>query len=197
MVAFALYTHSDSGTSARVFLRDVPTESAGRHVEATIQLQPPTAADEAEWFSVTAWQGGDNLVVDRPEEIGPGRYRTTEPIPVDGNWKALLRLHEGRSLNALPLFLPADEAIPVGEVPASASFTRDFGNEHKLLQREQTGGSPVLVALAYSTVAAIALSLLALLAWGLHRLSFGPRRGRRRAASGRAVAARLSERGTP
>ena len=103
----------------------------------------------------------------------------------------------GNSLDALPIFLPEDEAIPVGEVPATSRFTRSFGNEHKLLQREQTGGSPVLVALAYSTVATIALSLLALLAWGLHRLSFGVGSGRRRAAAGRGVVPRLSQRGSP
>ena len=57
-----------------------------------------------------------------------------------------------------------------------ASFTASFRNEHKLLQREQTGGSPAVVALAYSVVVGIALGLLALLAWALHRLSFGAAR---------------------
>jgi hypothetical protein len=96
----------------------------------------------------------------------------------------MVRLHEGNSLTALPIYLPRDAAIPVGEVPAPPEFTRGFGNEHKLLQREQKGGSPLLVAVAYSTVAGIALSLLVLLAWGLHRLTLDgrsvPRRRRRR-----------------
>jgi hypothetical protein len=193
MTAFALYTPSDSGISATVALHDAPGEDGGRHVDAMIQLRPPDAADQAEWLSVTAWQGGEKLIVDRLEEVGPGRYRTTEPIPVDGNWKALLRLHSGRSLTALPIFLPRDAAIPVGEVPATSRFTRAFGDEHELLQREQTGGSPVVVAFAYSTVAAAALSLLVLLAWGLHRLSFGAGSGRRRARSRRQATPRLRE----
>jgi len=96
----------------------------------------------------------------------------------------MVRLHEGNSLTALPIYLPRDAAIPVGEVPAPAQFTRSFGNEHKLLQREQKGGSPLLVAVAYTAVASIALSLLVLLAWGLHRLALdgqtSPRRRRRR-----------------
>jgi hypothetical protein len=178
LVAYGLYTPTQEGVSAQVSLRDVGG-SAGREVEATVRLNPPDAAADAEWFDVTAWQGG-GLVVAPLERTGPGVYRSTEPIPVHGNWKAMIRLHDANSLTALPIYLPRDAAIPVGEVPAPAHFTRSFGDEHKLLQREQKGGSPLLVALAYSTVAAITLSLLALLAWALHRLSAGPRPARRR-----------------
>jgi hypothetical protein len=32
-------------------------------------------------------------------------------VPVDGDWKTLLRLHDGRTLAATPVFLPADAAI--------------------------------------------------------------------------------------
>lgn len=69
----------------------------------------------------------------------------------------------------------ADAAIPAAEVPARASFTRRFVDETQILQREQTGGSPGVVLAAYSVVIAITVSLLVLLAWSLHRLSFGPR----------------------
>ena len=195
LVAFALYTPSTSDTTARVALQDVPAEN-GRHVDATIRLDPPDAADDAEWLTVTAWQGGEELHVDRLDEVAPGVYRTTEPVPVDGTWKALLRLHEGNRLLALPIFLPTDEAIPVGEVPATARFTRGFEDEHLLLQREQTGGSPAVTVLAYTTVGLTALALLAAIAWGLHRLAFGPGAPRRREPSKRPVAPRLSEGGS-
>ena len=182
LVGYGLYTSPQQGVSAQVALHDIGGKN-GRGVEATIRVNPPDAAAGAEWFDVTAWQGG-GLVVDPLEQIGPGVYRTTEPIPVHGNWKTMVRFHKGNSLTALPIYLPRDAAIPVGEVPAPAHFTRSFGSEHKLLQREQKGGSPVLVAIAYSTVAGITLSLLALLAWALHRLSVGmgpaPRRQRLR-----------------
>ncbi len=178
LVLFGLYTQSDRGVSAKVALRTLPGGD-GRQVEARIAVSPPSAPLDAEWFDVTAWQGG-GLVVDPLERTGPGRYRTTEPIPVYGNWKTMVRLHKGNSLTALPIYLPRDAAIPVGEVPAPARFDRAFGNEHKLLQREQKGGSPLLVAIAYSTVVGISLGLLALLAWALHRLSFGPATARRR-----------------
>ncbi|HEY5942517.1 MAG TPA: hypothetical protein VIT89_06645 [Solirubrobacterales bacterium] len=178
LVAYGLYTPTQDGVSAQVALRDVGGAS-GREVEATVRMNPPDAAADAEWFDVTAWQGG-GLVVAPLEPTAPGVYRTSEPIPVHGNWKAMIRLHDGSSLTALPIYLPRDEAIPVGEVPATAQFTRSFDDEHQLLQRESKGGPPALVAVAYSTVVAIALSLLALLAWALHRLAAGPAASRRR-----------------
>lgn len=179
LVGYGLFTQSQQGVSAQVALKDV-SAAPNREVEAVVRMSPPDAAANPEWFDVTAWQGG-GLVVDPLKRIGDGVYRTTEPIPVHGNWKAMIRLHKGNSLTALPIYLPRDRAIPVGEIPAPDHFTRGFGNEHKLLQREQKGGSPLLVAVAYSAVAAIALALLVLLAWGLHRLALdGARAPRRR-----------------
>ncbi|HET8955038.1 MAG TPA: hypothetical protein VFN18_05205 [Solirubrobacterales bacterium] len=178
LVAYGLYAPTQEGVSAQVALHDVKS-GPDREVEAAVRMSPPDAAADAEWFDVTAWQGG-GLVVAPLERTGNGVYRTTEPIPVHGNWKAMIRLHDAGSLTALPIYLPRDEAIPVGETPAPAQFTRSFGDEHQLLQREQKGGSPLLVAAAYSTVAGIALLLLALLAWALHRLAVGLRPSRRR-----------------
>jgi hypothetical protein len=178
LVGYGLFTQAQQGVSAQVSLKTV-SGAPNREVQATIRMDPADAPANAEWFDVTAWQGG-GLVVDPLRQVGPGVYRTTEPIPVYGNWKAMVRLHKGNSLTALPIYLPRDAAIPVGEVPAPAHFTRSFGNEHKLLQREQKGGSPLLVALAYSVVASIALALLILLAWGLHRLALDGRTAPRR-----------------
>jgi hypothetical protein len=173
LIAYGLYTPTQQGVSAQVSLHEVGG-SGGREVQAVVRLEPPDAAADAEWFEVTAWQGG-GLVVAPLERTAPGVYRTTEPVPVHGNWKSMIRLHEDSSLTALPIFLPRDEAIPVDEIPAPARFTRSFGDEHQLLQRESKGGNPLLVALAYATVGAVTLSLLALIAWALDRLSVGTR----------------------
>lgn len=118
---------------------------------------------------MSAWQGG-GLVADRLERVGGGVYRTTEPIPVHGNWKALIRLHEGNSLTAVPLYLTEDPAIPAPEVAAPPQFERQFIADHKILQREQKDAAGWLTAFGYAVVVVIALSLLILLAWGLHRL---------------------------
>jgi hypothetical protein len=169
IVCFSLYKPADEGVRATVALTDVTT-GPEREVQATVRLDPPDAADDAEWLTATAWQGG-GLVVDRLERVGPGTYRTTEPIPVHGNWKALIRMHNGNSLTVAPIFLPEDQAIPAKEVPAEAQFTRTFVPDHEVLQREQKSSAPALTILAYGVVVVIALGLLALLAWGLHRLA--------------------------
>jgi hypothetical protein len=171
IVAFSLYAPADRGVRGSVTLAEVP--GASGEARAVVRLRPADAADGAEWLNVTAWQGG-GLVVEPLARVAPGRYRTEEPIPVHGNWKAMVRLHHGDSLTALPIYLPRDDAIPAAEVPAHESFTRPFVDETRILQREQTGGGPLLVAAAYSVVVAITLALLALLVWGLHRLAFGP-----------------------
>jgi hypothetical protein len=169
IVAFSLYKPAESGVSAQVALTPAPADG-GRMVNADVRLRPPGAADDADWLTATAWQGG-GLVVDRLKRVGEGHYRTTEPIPVYGNWKSLIRLHDGNSLTAVPIYLPEDKAIPADGVPARDHFTRTFVADHKLLQREQKTSAGWLAAVAYAIVVAIALALLALLAWGLHRLA--------------------------
>ena len=61
-------------------------------------------------------------------------------MPLYGSWKSLLRLHTGSELAIVPVFMPADEAIPAKEIPATAQFTREFKAEPEVLLREQTGG---------------------------------------------------------
>jgi hypothetical protein len=172
VVLVGLHKPAEEGVRGAVELREL-SAGAGRSVEARVRLDPPDAAAEAEWLTMTAWQGG-GLVVDQLEQVGPGAYRTTEPVPVHGNWKSLIRLHSGTSLTALPIFLPRDEAIPAEEVPATASFNRAFVPDQQILQREQKPASGWLTAAAYAVVIAISLALLALLAWGLHRLGATP-----------------------
>lgn len=155
--------------SADVAVRDT-SPAPKRQVEATVRLHPADAADGARWLTVTAWQGGGS-VVNKLELVRPGLYRTTRPIPVYGNWKSTIRLARGTAVQGLPLFLPKDSAIPVGEVPAKRRFTRSFVVDKTLLQREQKGDVPGLLTLiAYLTTLLIGLGLVATLGVGLRRL---------------------------
>jgi hypothetical protein len=170
LCAFALPMNGGPHVRAHITLRDL-TPPPHRMVAATIRLQPANAADDAEWFNVTGWQGGGS-VVDSLRRIGEGVYRTTKPIPVYGNWKVTLRLHKGRTVAGLPIFLPKDEAIPVNEVPAKPRFTRAFVRDKKNLQREQKQGVPgFLTTAAYLVVLAIGVGLISSLAWGLGRFA--------------------------
>ena len=167
-VALSLPKPPDEGVRGTVTLRELPSED-GREVAAQVRITPASAAADPEWLTLTAWQGGGS-VIDSLSEVRPGLYETNEPVPVSGNWKSLIRLHQGRSLIAIPVFLPEDTAIPAKEVPALSSFTREFRSDFEILQREQKDAPGWLTSAAYGIVVLIAFGFLCLLAWGLHRL---------------------------
>jgi hypothetical protein len=169
-VGYGLTTSEPEDTSATVALTQVQP-GPEREVAATVRLDPPDAADDARWLQVTAWQGG-GLVVNPLEEAGDGTWRTTEPIPVHDEWKAILRLHKDDTIAGVPVYLPEDEVIPAPGVPAEPRFQREFVTDKEILQRESKQDVATwLTTVAPLVVLAIALSLLALLAWGLARLS--------------------------
>jgi hypothetical protein len=167
-VANGLVIGVPSGATATVAL----TEAAAgprRTAHARITLTPPP--DRPAWLAVTGWQGGD-LHVQHLERTGAGTYRTTEPIPVHGTWKTLIRLHDGRTLAAVPLYLPADAEIGAAQVPAEASFTRPVQGERQILQRELNDDVPGWIWLAASSVVlACTLALILSLGWGVARVN--------------------------
>jgi hypothetical protein len=184
VIGWALPMSTTGPARAQVALKDIQTGTE-RTVAATIKMDPPGSVKDPEFMNVTAWQGGKTRVLDPLEQVGPDVYRTTKAIPVYGSWKATLRMQQGDALISMPIFLPRDQAIPAKEVPAEASFTRDFLRDKKVLQREQKQGVPGFLTLAaYLTVLAIALALIALIAWSLLRVDRGearsPRAGRTR-----------------
>jgi hypothetical protein len=192
---YGLDTKPATGVRASVALQDVSAPPK-RTVQATVRIDPPSAARNADWVSAIAWQGG-GLVVDSLHRAGPGVWRTTKPLPVHGKWKTLVRLHNRRSLIGLPLYMPEDRAIPAREVPALPRFTRTFELEKQILQREQKSGVPsMLPKLAYTAVGTITLGLILMLGWALARFgaSASPDGGERRRRI-RRPAARLAERG--
>jgi hypothetical protein len=177
VVAWALPVSSTGPDRAALTLTDA-RPAPNREVNATIRVSPKSAAQGANYFNVTAWQGGGS-VVDPLQRVGPGVYRTTVPIPVHGGWKAMVRLDRGRSIVSVPIYLPEDRAIPAAGVPAKASFTRPFVRDKKVLQREQKSGVPGGLALiAYLTVLAIVTGLFVLIAWVLLRLEGAERPSR-------------------
>jgi hypothetical protein len=166
-----------SGWSARVSLDEV-NGGPERTVDATVRINPAEVGEDPNWLSAIAWQGGEKLVLNDLEQISPGVWRTTEPVPVYGTWKALIRLHRDNVLSGVPIYLPEDTAIPAPAVPAKGSFERPFVDETQILQREQKDDVPgYLVALAYTVVAAIVLGLIALLGWVLFRVAREPEGG--------------------
>src|SRR5918994_3266058 len=170
VVGYGLQTDHVEGARAEVTLEDA-RPAPQREVNATVRIDPASAAEDADWVRGIAWQGG-GLVDAELEQTGPGTWRTTEPLPVYDGWKALIRVHRGESIAGVPVYLPEDPAIPAEEVPASDSFTRDLVPEKEILQRELKDDVPAaLTPIVYLTVGTVTLGLIVMLGWALARLA--------------------------
>jgi hypothetical protein len=125
---------------------------------------------------VLAWQGHlenqRGRVIDNLQKLGPGHYRSTQPVPVWGTWKTLLRVHDGHTMTAVPIYLAADPGIGAKEVPAEASFNRPFVPEITILQRERNPETPeALWTIGCLVVLVCTLTLIGGLSWGAGRIN--------------------------
>ncbi len=156
--------------SAEVTLADVPG-SGPREAVATVRFDPPAAASDPDWLYAIAWQGGEPLRVEELRETAPGTF-ATPPLPVGGTWKTAIRVQRGHEMGAIPIFAPADSAIPVSEISAPAAFERAFVSDREFLQRERRSDVPDWATTAFSLgVAAMVLALLMGAAYCLLRVA--------------------------
>lgn len=176
-VANGLHILIPSQNTATIKLTELPSDPGKRMVSADIQINPPDMIkDDPDWVSITSWQGkmenNRGLIIDRLQRVGPGHYRTTEPIPVWGTWKTLLRVQDGYTMTAVPIYEPADEAIPAPEVPAQPEMTRPFVFENTILQRERDPSAPQwLFTVGSILVLIFTLMVIAALTWGAGRIN--------------------------
>jgi hypothetical protein len=176
--ANGLRYHVPQNVTARITLTDAPSTAAGqRMVDADVQLNPPDFVSEhPNWVSILAWQGHlENQrgeVVTNLQKVGPGHYRTTDAVPVWGTWKTLLRVHDGTTLAAVPIYLAADPGIGAKEVRADTAMTRPFVAEITILQRERNPETPaVLWTVGCLVVLFCTLVLIGGLSWGAGRIN--------------------------
>jgi hypothetical protein len=162
---------------ATITLTDLPSRAGQRMVSADVQIAPPDmVSDQPEWVTILSWQGrmenNRGLVIDRLDRVGPGHYRSTLPVPVWGSWKTLMRVQDGYTMTAVPIYEPADDAIPAAEVPALASIDRPFVHEITILQRERDQNAPQWLFTAGSIVVLfLTLMVIAALTWGAGRIN--------------------------
>jgi len=172
-IGYPLPMTANAGQSATLSLREV-TPFPNRTVLPTVRMHPADAATDANWFTVTSWQGagpGDGgLVISNLRPTSPGVYRADRPVPVYGQWKTLLRLQKGTEVQVVPIYMPYDPAIPAQLIPAFSHITRHFERDKKALQREAVGGSTALQDAAYALVALLASLWLTAFGWGLRRI---------------------------
>ncbi|MEU5882997.1 hypothetical protein [Spirillospora sp. NPDC047279] len=170
-VANGLVINVPTGEKATVTLTDVRGGAADRTAHARIELSPRDAVDDPAWVAITGWQG-QGLHVEPLIRESQGVYRTSAPMPLHGDWKTLIRIHDGRTLAGVPIYMPADPAIGAKELPAPQSFTRDVQSEKKILQRELKSDVPGWLWLASSSVVLFCtLVLVIALGWGVARIA--------------------------
>ncbi len=127
---------------AKITTQQVGTDEAPEIV-ADVTLPEGLVDDHPAWVQITAWQGGgEGVVTDRLRRTGDTTWESTKPVPVGGNWKTLVRVQDGRMLTAVPIFMPADEALGAKEVPASPTIDRKLVPEIEILQRERNFDGP-------------------------------------------------------
>ncbi len=176
-VANGLHIHVPKQDTATIKLTDVPSPPGQRMVSADVQINPPNLVrDHPDWVTILSWQGRmqhhRGLYIDWLKRVGPGHYVSTEPVPVWGSWKTLLRVQDGRTMTAVPIWAPADDAIPAPEIPAMASSNRPFVLEVSILQRERDPNVPAWLFTAGGIVVLIfTLMVISALTWGAGRIN--------------------------
>jgi hypothetical protein len=173
LVVVLIPQHSPAGLTAAVKLTEA-SAGPGRTVNATVTYSDRAFGNNADWIQGFAWQG-DGLAITAPlKRVSPGVWTTTKPLPVDGTWKAALRVHRGNVMGAVPIYMPADAALKLPELPATTQFTRDVVMDRKMMQRERRTDVPgYFFALGSTIVGLMTVMLVLLLGWCLLRVARG------------------------
>ncbi len=152
---------------------------AGEKANAEVILDPPDAAQGAIVFGIGSWQGG-GVQQTSLNEVSPGRYRSSEPVPITGTWKTMVGLQRGDEVMIAPIYLPEDRGdwevlgargrlIP--GVPAVPERTERFVRAPELLLREAHAGPSWPGAAAWSLLALSMALYIGIMAFIARRVS--------------------------
>jgi hypothetical protein len=130
----------------------------------TLTIDDPERAEDAVWLTGFAWQGWqkgldvDDIPRDPIQGVPgiirtdmvptgtPGQYRTADPMPLYGEWKSMVRIHEApRTMMTFVLHMPDDPSITSDRgrlIHAVDGDTIEARYEPKMLQRERKDGVP-------------------------------------------------------
>jgi hypothetical protein len=143
---------------------------AGQQATVAVELAPPDAARRATAFGVVAWQGGGRVSA-KLNEVGPGRYISSRPLPITGDWKTMVGLQRGNEVMAAPVYLPADPEISASAVPALPERRAAFVRNTDLLLREQHAGPAWPSVVGYGGLAVMVALWTGLIAFAAHRVA--------------------------
>lgn len=154
------------------------------------ELSPPDAADDTRWFQAISWQGGGLVLADM-EEVEPGVFVSEQPVPVDGPWKTMVRLHRDDQMMTVPVYLPADPEIDEPEIPA-VDRSQPFEAEQEYLLREAEPGAQWLAWTIHALLAAAVAVWMAAFTFAVRRIESEGRDAYTRKAPGHRRSAPVS-----
>ncbi|MFL5829926.1 MAG: hypothetical protein ACJ76X_08430 [Solirubrobacteraceae bacterium] len=174
VLAFCLPTHPPAAATATVTL-DRPAGKSGAtqaRANATVAFHPGAVVSNPDYVQQLSWQGHTKAVEAMLRRVAPGIYRTVKPLPLTGSWKSLIRFQQGRTRADVPVYLPADPAIPAAGVSAVTKVTRPLIADTRLMQRERKRDVPGwLWSTATLLVLAVIAVLVMIIGWGLTRVA--------------------------
>jgi hypothetical protein len=142
----------------------------GQQAAVAVELAPEDAARHATAFGVVSWQGGGRVSA-KLNEVGPGRYVSSRPLPVTGDWKTMVGLQRGSEVMAVPVYLPADPEINAPAIAALPQRHAAFVRNTALLLREQHAGPTWPGVAGYSGLAIMVGLWTGLIAFVANRIS--------------------------
>jgi hypothetical protein len=142
----------------------------GQQATVAVDLQPADAAHRATAFGLVSWQGGGRVSA-KLDAVGPGRYVSSRPVPVTGDWKTMVGLQRGDEVMAAPVYLPADPEIDAPAIAALPERHAAFVRNTDILLREQHAGPTWPSVVGYGGLAVMVALWTGLIAFAAHRLS--------------------------
>jgi hypothetical protein len=154
---------------AIIRLQPVGLVNGVEQADVSVQLTPTDAADDADAFGLVSWQGGGRVLAEL-DPVGPGRYVSSRPVPVDGSWKSMVGLQRGDEVMAAPIYLPADPEIGASAAPAVPERQEPFVRNTEVLLREAHDGPAWPAVVAFGSLALMLAGWLALFALAAVRI---------------------------
>lgn len=202
----ALHLPMRSVTPVTTTVQTMPTAAApvidsqgliAQRMSVRVAVQPPSAVDGADRFDIVAWQGHAPVEHIELQQVTPGHYVGTSPVPVGGSWKSVLILGHGDVMDAAAIAMPGDAQVPLKAIPApTAPRTTRMVPAESLLMREVHSAAewPFVVILTLFAIAVLAWAVSLAVAFALasrHMRTTGerPLLGRRVARTPRRTAA--------
>lgn len=154
-------TRTPEGVMATITTSNIREGSVPNHDEpqqvadVSVTLSDPSVADHPEWMVAMGWQGGGRYL-NHLQRQADGSWKTTVPVPVEGRWKTMIRLHQDRNMMAAAIRFPKDPEIEFAGYALEPTVARPMINDHDLLQTERKDDGPTW---AWRPASIIVLSL--------------------------------------